>query len=216
MTRPDPVPTFPRMRALAILLLFALSGCKSEPAAPDAGVEPTLATVTADRTDLMFRYRTEDGFASATTLDEIPADKRQAVLVNDLTLTPEQRGAGRFVQVFDLRQAGPDGRFPGKLVPRAELEATLAELQKVAPPAPVTMYSAAWCGVCTKARKYLQEAGIPFVEKDIEKDKGAAQELQAKAKAAGVSASGVPVFDVGGKIMSGFDPNALQAALARK
>ena len=40
-----------------------------------------------------------------------------------------------------------------------------------------------------------------------------ARELATKARAAGVSANGVPVFDVGGKVFSGFQPEVLLAAI---
>ena len=61
----------------------------------------------------------------------------------------------------------------------------------------------------------MQAEGIAFVEKDIEKDQAAAEELQRKAAQAGVASNGVPMFDIGGKIMGGFDPKALVAALGR-
>ncbi len=195
------------------LLALPLGGCsdKSPPEDPAPVEAPSLSRVTAERTDLLFRYRTEDGDQSATTIDEIPAEARGAVQVVDLSLSPEARGATTVVQVFDLRTPAADGTFPGRFVPRAGLEAALAEAQAVPEQAPVTMYSAAWCGVCTKARGFLTQNGIAFVEKDIEKDKGAAAELSRKARAAGVDASGVPVFDVGGTLMPGFDGQRLLA-----
>jgi glutaredoxin len=61
----------------------------------------------------------------------------------------------------------------------------------------------------------MQAEGISFVEKDIEKDQSAAEELQRKAAQAGVASNGVPMFDIGGKITGGFDPKALVAALGR-
>jgi glutaredoxin len=77
---------------------------------------------------------------------------------------------------------------------------------------PVTMYSAAWCGYCKKARKFLTDEGIPFEERDVERTPGAAAELAAKAAKAGVQTGGVPVFDVGGKLLQGFDAEALRRA----
>lgn len=197
-------------RLFIALALFSLSvGCarteETPPAKAEAAEPAPLSSVTAARTDLLFRYRTEEGFQSATTIDEIPADARGAVQVVDLSLSPEARRSVSTVQVFDLRTPTADGTFPGRFVPRSELEAALAEAQAVPAQAPVTMYSTAWCGVCKKARGFLTQNGVAFVEKDIEKDKGAAAELAQKAREAGVDASGVPVFDVGGRIMPGFD-----------
>ncbi|MCA9538677.1 MAG: glutaredoxin family protein [Myxococcales bacterium] len=205
------------MRWTFVLLWTALLGActpdKPAEPTPDAPAAPALLSVSATSEGLLYRYRTEDGFANATTLDEIPADARAAVQVIDLTRSPEDRHAGAFVQVFDLRVPGPEGRFPGRVVPRAGLEQALAEAAKTPAQAPVTMYSASWCGVCKKARAFLHENGVAFVEKDIEKDQGAARELAEKAQKAGVSTNGVPIFDVGGHILSGFDgPTLLRAA----
>lgn len=194
--------------ALALTAALTLPGCRDEPTAsapPGEPAAPTLTRVTAERSDLLFRYRADDGFASATTIDEIPEDARGAVQVIDLSLSPEARGSASTVQVFDLRAPGPDGAYPGRLMPRAALEQALAEAQATPAQAAVTMYSAAWCGVCNKARKFLTDKGIAFVEKDIEKDAGAARELAEKARRAGVDAGGVPVFDIGGRIVPGFD-----------
>ena len=77
----------------------------------------------------------------------------------------------------------------------------------------VIVYTTSWCSACRKARKYLSDNEIPFVERDIEKDPQAAAELMRKAKAAGISASGVPVLDIGGTLMQGFDPRRLAQLL---
>ncbi|MCA9561347.1 MAG: hypothetical protein KC583_22515 [Myxococcales bacterium] len=200
-------------------LVVAAVGCKGGDDAdgpPAASTEaPALTRVTADRTDLLFRYPGDDpgAFETASSVEEVPAAKRAKVQVVDLSQPPEARGAGRFVQVFDLRAPGPDGAYPGKLVARAELEQVLAEQTARPAQASVTMYSASWCGVCRKARAFLEKEGVPFVEKDIEKDKGAQAELTAKAQKAGVQVGGVPVFDVGGRILPGFDPDTLMRAV---
>ncbi len=204
-------------RAVAPLLLASamVTSCSARDAAPaaDAGAPP-LTVVTSDRQDLLFRYRAEDGtFATATSVGEVPDAARGAVQVVDLAKSPDERASSRYVQIFDLRHPGADGRFPGKVVPRAELEQALAARAETPKQASVTMYSASWCGVCRKARSFLDKQGIAFVEKDVEKDAGAADELARKARAAGVNVSGVPVFDVGGHLMSGFDPDGLMRAV---
>ena len=201
-----------------LCMLLCLAGCQAEkPAAP---AEPTpgpatLSVVSGPADHLLFRYRSaEGGFASATTIDEIPAEARGAVQVVDLSKSPAERRANAQVQVFDLRSPGADGRFTGRFVPRTELETVLAATaaeKKIAQPK-VVMYSAAWCGVCKQARSFMTREGIAFVEKDIEKDKAAARELRNKAQQAGVSANGVPVFDIGGRIFSGFDPKTITQA----
>jgi len=79
--------------------------------------------------------------------------------------------------------------------------------------AKVVLYSTSWCGYCKKAREYFTRKGIPFVEKDIEKDQAAARELADKAMRAGVAPQGVPVIDVKGKLIMGFNVPAIEAAL---
>lgn len=197
----------------ALCLIAALYACDADSgrAAADAGA-PQLSRVTADRSDLLFRYKKGDAIESATSLAEIPAEARGAVQVVDLALPPEARGSTAFVQVFDLSTPAPDGTFPGRLVPRNALESELRKSAATPSQVPVTIYSAAWCGVCKKAKEFMRTQGIAFVEKDVEKDPAAAAEIGRKAQAAGVSTGGVPIFDVGGRILGGFDPDTLLAA----
>lgn len=77
----------------------------------------------------------------------------------------------------------------------------------------VVVYGTAWCGYCKKARSYLTAKGISFVDRDIEQDPGAADELALKARAAGVTPTGVPVIDVKGKLILGFSAEAIDRAL---
>lgn len=202
--------------APAIVVLCVVTACiacapAKGPVNADAGT-PTLSRVTADRKDLLFRFTKGEALESATQIDEIPTEARAAVQVVDLALPPEARGSTAFVQVFDLSKPGPEGTFPGRLVPRASLEEELRKASVAPTQAQVTIYTAAWCGVCKKAKDFMRTNGVAFVEKDIEKDATAAAEIARKAQAAGVSTGGVPIFDVGGRILGGFDPDTLLAA----
>ena len=62
----------------------------------------------------------------------------------------------------------------------------------------VTMYSAAWCGICKKAKKHFNKNNISFTEYDIDKDKAA------KKRHKEMGATGVPVIFIGNKRMNGF------------
>lgn len=77
----------------------------------------------------------------------------------------------------------------------------------------VILYMTTWCGYCRKARAFLNARKVFFTEKDIEKDPEASKELAQKAARAGVKPQGVPVIDVRGKLVLGFDQNALDGAL---
>jgi glutaredoxin len=77
----------------------------------------------------------------------------------------------------------------------------------------VIIYGAEWCGPCHQAAAYLKRKGIPFIEKDIEKDPQAAREMQTKLRGAGIRTGSIPVLDVRGKVMVGFNPGAVDEAL---
>jgi glutaredoxin len=80
---------------------------------------------------------------------------------------------------------------------------------------PVIIYGAEWCGPCHEIQAYLRSKRVPFVDKDIEKDRDAAREMQAKLAKAGRSGGSIPVIDVHGKILIGFNPSAVDAALGQ-
>ncbi len=77
----------------------------------------------------------------------------------------------------------------------------------------VIIYGAEWCGACHEAAAYLRRKGIPYIEKDIEKDPQAAREMQSKLKNAGMRTGSIPVIDVRGKVMVGFNPASVDEAL---
>ena len=77
----------------------------------------------------------------------------------------------------------------------------------------VIVYKTAWCGVCKQVERYLKKKGVPYTAKDIEKDRAAATELQAKAAAQKVKTGSVPIIDVKGTLVVGFDRKRLEAML---
>ncbi len=78
---------------------------------------------------------------------------------------------------------------------------------------PVILYGASWCGACHQAAAYLKKKGIRFVEHDIEQDSSAAREMQAKLTKVGKSSGSIPVLDVRGRILIGFDARSIEDAL---
>ena len=80
----------------------------------------------------------------------------------------------------------------------------------------VIVYGTTWCGYCKQAKAFLRSRKVPFVERDVEKEPGAAQELAGKAARAGVKLRGVPVIDVAGKLILGFSESELSRALASR
>jgi len=76
----------------------------------------------------------------------------------------------------------------------------------------VIIYSTPWCAFCKTEKQYLEHLGVEFVSKDVEEDPSAKEELLAKAD----GASSVPVTDIGGVIIRGFDRAKIDATLREK
>ena len=77
----------------------------------------------------------------------------------------------------------------------------------------VTVYGTSWCGACRAARQYFSQHKIPFADKDIEADPAAARELAEKASKMGIPTDRVPVLDVRGRLLLGFDQSRVEALL---
>lgn len=58
------------------------------------------------------------------------------------------------------------------------------------------------------AKKYLDDKKIPYIDKDVEKDPTAAHESVQKS-----GQMGIPVIDIGGTIIVGFDRPRIDTAL---
>jgi glutaredoxin len=74
----------------------------------------------------------------------------------------------------------------------------------------VIIYSTTWCAFCHTEAQWLDKLGIPYVKKDIEEDKEAYEELITKL---GGNFQGVPVTDVAGDLILGFDRPKIDAAI---
>lgn len=72
----------------------------------------------------------------------------------------------------------------------------------------VTIYSASWCGFCHAAKQYLDKLGIKYNDQDVEHDPKAAEESVTKS-----GQRGIPVLDIGGDIIVGFDRPKIDASL---
>ncbi|HAC55896.1 TPA: NrdH-redoxin [Candidatus Saccharibacteria bacterium] len=77
---------------------------------------------------------------------------------------------------------------------------------------PVIIYSTTWCGYCGALKDFLDKKNVAWVEKDIEKDAEAYREVTEKMQG---EVRGVPVSDVHGTMVLGFDRPAIEAALAK-
>ncbi len=73
----------------------------------------------------------------------------------------------------------------------------------------VTIYTTPTCGYCHMAKEFLNSHNIAFTEKDVSQDQAAVQEMMTKS-----GQMGVPVIDVNGQIIIGFDQVRLIQALS--
>jgi glutaredoxin len=174
-------------------------------------VSPPFA-VRGELEGLLLVWFDEQGTHSAARRSEIPEARRSTVRIDSLAVPPEQRLDPEHVYVADLtREAGAG--YPVRKRPRAWFEAQVQALR----PSPaqtasadVTIYMASWCGACRSAAAFLRSRDVAFVEKDVEKDPTANDEMLRKARAAGKTPRGVPVIDFRGNILLGFDRGALE------
>jgi glutaredoxin len=68
--------------------------------------------------------------------------------------------------------------------------------------AKITIYSTTYCAFCKTEKQWLDKLGFAYVEKNVETDADAYQEL---VKKNGGPFSGVPITDVDGDLVLGFD-----------
>ncbi len=74
----------------------------------------------------------------------------------------------------------------------------------------VTIYSTPTCGFCKAAKHYFQALNVPFTEYDVSKDIRKAEEMVRKS-----GQLGVPVIEVNGKVIVGFNRPEIDKALKR-
>jgi glutaredoxin len=232
-------------RVLFVSALAASSslsfGCKHGAAgasgAADAGAAIGADVVVRDDSQgLLLTWIDDHGdFHVVESVADVPLTGRDTVRVVD----PSREGGDDFV-VTDLRNVGANGTYPVRVMKRADFEAlavarrqesgpTLGSVapEKVAAAAAADagavalghptaiIYGASWCGACHQAAAYLKQKHVPYVEKDIEADNGAAAEMQGKLAKIGQRGGSIPVLDIRGRVMVGFNPHEVDEALGQ-
>jgi len=74
----------------------------------------------------------------------------------------------------------------------------------------VKVYSTPTCTYCNIAKKYLRDKGITFTDYNVAVDRRRAEEMVHKSRQ-----QGVPVLDINGKIIVGFDKKRIDQAIGR-
>jgi len=75
----------------------------------------------------------------------------------------------------------------------------------------VIVYSTSTCPYCAMAKNFLTENKVPFENIDVGKDRETAKLMIQKS-----GQMGVPVIDIDGKIIIGFDKSAITKELGLK
>ena len=221
---------------LWLFLPLSLASCRR--AAPDAPRELAVPAAIQVLKNGRFLYTYVEPSGTFSTTDKaeiIPEVSRKVVRVVDPTQTKNDESTS--VYVTDVNELLKSDKVPARPLGREAFEtAAIAQLPpgassvlagnhapgpatpqpeiKSAPGKPVvTIYGTSWCGACRTARQYFSDHKIPFADKDIEQDQDAARELAEKAAKMGIPTDRVPVLDVRGRLLLGFDPARVEALL---
>ncbi|MFH1531233.1 MAG: glutaredoxin family protein [Pseudomonadota bacterium] len=226
---PAPERAWSRFGLILGAIILALVACndrtveRPDPGPPVEEIDLDGLEVDPDDEDVVFQYVDPVTGKSvvATKIEEIPEGQRENVMV---LYSGERRDrlTARALALVDLTAPGEDGRYPVRLVNRWEftpsgLKTTEGKGAQLASATEgVVLYTAPGCGHCDRARQWFTEKGIPFVEKGVNADPSAAAEIAALGEAQGVPESylsSVPLINVKGKLLVGFDPRQVEAAL---
>jgi glutaredoxin-like YruB-family protein len=78
----------------------------------------------------------------------------------------------------------------------------------------IVLYSVAWCSHCKETKEYFTRNNIPFINRDVEMDARAMEELTGK-----YNSTGVPVIVIGSGrdevVVKGFTPEMFQESLKK-
>ena len=72
----------------------------------------------------------------------------------------------------------------------------------------IILYSATWCAFCHATKDYFDKLGVKYEVRDIEEDQKYAIESVDKS-----GQRGIPVIDIAGDIIVGFDRPKIDASL---
>lgn len=75
----------------------------------------------------------------------------------------------------------------------------------------VVVFSTPTCTYCNMAKSYFREKGIKFMDIDVSRDQAAARDMVRRS-----GQMGVPVIDIGGKIIVGFNRPQINTLLGIK
>jgi glutaredoxin len=208
-------------------------------AAPKPQELPALV-VKPDTPNLLLTWIDDSGdFHVVDKPSDVPPEGKKLVRV---VVADKEAGTGELIYVTNLNETTADGSYRTHTMTRAawdELGASRrkARMEALAPatapsaapagsaagpsgsarpgsgPLVAIIYGASWCKPCHDAERYLKQRGITVIKKDIEENEAAAAEMRRKLERANLPGASIPVIDIGGHMLVGFSPAALDHAL---
>lgn len=183
-------------RATLLLLALLLPACG--PAAGGGGEE-----VSAERPE-GWQSLADEGSATRLYYQFVDAERRVR-FVERLEDVPEKwRATVGFVKMDVPPPLSPADAARAR---RASLGGGSASAAAASGGRQIVLYSAVWCGACKKAKKYLDAKGVAYTVRDVD-DPAIAEELLRKT-----GERGIPVIDVGGRVLTGFSAKAYDALI---
>ena len=76
----------------------------------------------------------------------------------------------------------------------------------------VIMYMTPSCPYCRKAREYIRSLNVNLIEYNVEGDRNRREEMLSKSG----GATGVPLIDVEGILIRGYNPEAIRTAIEKR
>jgi glutaredoxin len=218
-------------RLLSLLLSSSLVGALSFGLGCDDPLANLQKAIDQGKKAAIAEVRAETGKAAAGTVGNFSDDEAAKKAANGISLGPDHAKRvyyqfidvkGRVAFVERLTDVPPQWRDKVGFVEMDSappLSPAMAErtrdrryaassgargagVQRVAARMPdkIILYSADWCGWCRKAKRHLDGLGINYEIRDIDIPQNM-NDLVAKT-----GQRGIPVLDVGGRVVTGFSP----------
>ena len=155
---------------------------------------------------------TDDSFADAPTDSDLTSIGPEGETRIFYQFVDEQRRV-RFVERLEdvparwrdrvgyVELAEPPPLSPAEARRASRADATAANDARAATRS-VVLYSADWCGYCRKAKRHLEDRGVPYELRDVDIP-AAKEELLART-----GGKGIPVLDLDGRILRGYSPGS--------
>jgi glutaredoxin len=221
-----------------LLLLLAGAACERGETGPQGADEASPETPKSlelpalelrdDTKNLLLTWVDDQGdFHVVEKVSDVPENGRAQVRV---VVTSRPEGTGKLVYVAELTKKRADGTYAVRTMTRAQWDEVGASKRKArleaiapsakppaAPPSPdgakgvsAIVYGADWCKPCHDAERFLKGLGVQVTKKDIEASAAAHKEMQAKLIRANRPGASIPVIDVNGTVIVGYNPGALK------